>query len=212
MNELRAGFARRDITPPLGTPSSLGLFTAVTEIWDPLSATAVVVEAGAQRVALVGLDLCGLLGASHRGIREAVETSTGIAADSVVLNVSHSHSAPYISVELQEVLRPFGLRVHDDDYAEALQAAVVAAVAEAADRAVPATVAVGRGPVVRVAGNRRPKLPDGPTVHRYGRPPEELRALPEGMIDPEVAVIRFEGRDAAALGAVLSYSCHPTAS
>jgi neutral ceramidase len=209
---LRAGFARRDITQPLGTPSSLGLFTAVTEIWDPLTATAAVLESDDVRIALVGLDLCGLLEASHRAIREAVARATGIEAENVILNVSHSHSAPYISADLQELLRPFGLRLHDDDYAAALQAAVVEAVGEATDRAVPVRVAVGRGHVDRVAGNRRPKLPDGRTVHRYGRPPEELRALPEGLIDPEVAVIRFDGDDGRTVGAILSYSCHPTAS
>jgi neutral ceramidase len=209
---LRAGFARRDITQPLGTPSSLGLFTAVTEIWDPLSATAVVLESDDARIAIVGLDLCGLLEASHRAIRDAVATRTGIPAEHVILNVSHSHSAPYISADLQELLRPFGLRLHDDDYAVALEEAVVEAVGEAADRVVPVTAAVGRGRVERVAGNRRPKLPDGRTVHRYGRPPQEIRELPEGLIDPEVAVVRFDRKDGRALGAILSYSCHPTAS
>ena len=63
---LRAGVARRDITQPLGTPSSLGLFRTVTEVWDPLSATAVVLESDGEWIALVGLDLCGLLEASHR--------------------------------------------------------------------------------------------------------------------------------------------------
>lgn len=212
MDALRAGFARRDITQPLGTPSSLGLFTTVTEIWDPLSATAVVLESDGERIALVGLDLCGLLEASHHAIRRAVAAATGIAASHVVLDVSHSHSAPYISADLQELLRPFGLRLHDDDYAAALQQAVVEAVGEAADRAVPVRVAVGRGLVDRVAGNRRPKLPDGRTVHRYGRPPEELRALPQGLIDPEVSVLRFDRSDGSAIGAILSYSCHPTAS
>jgi hypothetical protein len=210
---LRAGFARRDITQPLGTPSSLGLFTAVTEVWDPLSATAVVLEGGGgERVALVGLDLCGLLEASHRSIRDAVAARTGIPAERVVLNVSHSHSAPYLSADLQELLRPYGLRLHDDAYAASLVVAVADAVAEAADRAVPAEVAVGRGHVERVAGNRRPKLPDGRTVHRYGRPPEELRALPEGLIDPEAMVVRFDRPDGGLIGAILSYSCHPTAS
>jgi neutral ceramidase len=212
VDDLRAGFARRDITQPLGTPSSLGLFTVVSEIWDPLSATAVVLESAGARIALVGLDLCGLLEASHRAIREAVAAATGIPAGDVILNVSHSHSAPYISADLQELLRPFGLRLHDDDHAARLQQAVVEAVGEAADRAVPVHAAVGRGLVERVAGNRRPRLPDGRTVHRYGRPPAELRALPEGLIDPEVAVVRFDGRDGRPVGAILSYSCHPTAS
>ena len=71
MADLRAGFARRDITQPLGTPSSLGLNVPVEEIWDPLTATACVVEAGGERFAIVGMDLCGLLAASHTAIAKA---------------------------------------------------------------------------------------------------------------------------------------------
>ena len=117
MADLRAGFARRDITQPLGTPSSLGLNVPVEEIWDPLTATACVVEAGGERFAIVGMDLCGLLAASHTAIREAVAAATegAIPADRVVVNASHSHSAPYLSDELQELLRPFGLRLQDED-------------------------------------------------------------------------------------------------
>lgn len=212
MAELRAGFARRDITQPVGSPASLSLFATVDEIWDPLSATALVLESGGTRVAIVGLDLCGLLEASHRGIRQAVQAATGISADRVVLNVSHSHSAPYLSAELQTLLRPHGLRLMDDAYADDVTAAVAAAVTEAADRTVPVSVGVGRGTVERVASSRRPKTPDGATHSRYGRPVEPfLRDLPEGLIDPEVAVVRFDGGDSRPVGALLSYACHPTA-
>ncbi|MEA2169601.1 MAG: hypothetical protein QOF76_2901, partial [Solirubrobacteraceae bacterium] len=214
MTDLRAGFASRDITQPLGSPSSLGLHLTVSEIWDPLLASACVLEGGGERVAIVGVDLCGLLEASHRAIREAVAAATGgaIAADRVIVNVSHSHSAPYLSDELQELLRPFGLRLQDDDYAAALPGLVAEAVVEAADRAVPVSVAMGRGRVDRVAGNRRPRRADGQVVHRWGRPPQELRDLPEGLIDPDVAVVRFLGADGAGVGAMMTYACHPTAS
>src|SRR4029079_16436765 len=94
---------------------------------------------------------------SHRHIREAVAARTGLAADRVVLNVSHSHSAAYISAALQELLRPYGLRLQDDDYAAALETVLVEAVEEAADRTVPAHAAVGRGTGARGAGNPRPK-------------------------------------------------------
>ena len=213
MSELRAGFARRDITQPLGTPSSLGLTVPVTEIWDQLLASACVVESGGERAAIVGVDLCGVLEGSHQAIRERVASATrgAIAADHVVVNVSHSHSAPYLSDELQELLRPFGLRIHDDDYAATLPGLVADAVVEAADRAVPVTVAVGRGRVDRVAGNRRPRRADGSVVHRWGRPPQELRDLPEGLIDPDVAVVRFAGAGGP-VGVLMTYACHPTAS
>jgi neutral/alkaline ceramidase-like enzyme len=213
MTQVRAGFARRDITQPLGSPSSLGLNVAVAEIWDPLTATACVLESDGQRIAIVGVDLCGLLEGSHQAIRERVAASTrgAIRADHVVVNVSHTHSAPYLSDELQDLLRPFGLRLQDNDYAASLPGLVADAVVEAADRAVPVSVSVGRGRVEHVAGNRRPRREDGRVVHRWGRPPQELRDLPEGLIDPEVAVVRFEANGAAA-GALMVYACHPTAS
>ncbi len=213
MTQLRAGFGRRDITQPLGTPSSLGLRVLVEDVWDPLTATACVLEDAGQRVAIVGLDLCGLLAASHLAIREAVARATGgaIPLDNVILNVSHSHSAPYLSDDAQGILRPFGLRLQDDAYAAALPGLVADAEVEAADRAEPVQVSVGRGRVEKVAANRRPRNAEGRTVHRYGRPPQELRDLPEGLIDPEVAVIRFTGRTGAA-GAVMVYACHATSS
>jgi neutral ceramidase len=215
MAELRAGFARRDITQPLGTPSSLGLNVPVTDIWDPLTATACVVESKGERVAIVGMDLCGLLGASHTAIREAVATASGgaVPVDHVVVNVSHSHSAPYLSDELQGLLRPLGLRLQDDDYAASLPRLVAEAVIEAADRAVPVSASFGRGEVERVAGNRRPRRADGHVVHRWGRPPQELRDLPQGLIDSEVAVIRFDAAGAPGpVGTLMVYACHPTAS
>src|SRR3954452_15762448 len=149
MSDLRAGFARRDITQPLGSPSSLGLHVPVTEIWDPLLASACVLEGDAGRVAIVGVDLCGLLAASHDAIRNAVAAATGgaIPADHVIVNVSHSHSAPYLSDELQEMLRPFGVRLQDDAYAGALPGLVADAVVEAADRAVPVRTSLGRARV-----------------------------------------------------------------
>src|SRR3954447_15154790 len=107
MTQLRAGFARRDITQPIGTPASLGLRVDITEIWDPLFASACVLESDGERVAIVGLDLCGLLAESHLRIRSAVASATrgAIPSDRVILNVSHSHSAPYLSDELQDLLR-----------------------------------------------------------------------------------------------------------
>jgi neutral ceramidase len=65
--------------------------------------------------------------------------------------------------------------------------------------------------VERVASNRRPRLPSGKTVHRYGRPPEELKTLSEGLIDPDVLMVRFDRLDGTPLGAFCNYACHPTA-
>ena len=210
--QLVAGFARKDITPALGTPSGLSLRMPVDDIWDPLLATVLVLEAEGRRVVVVGLDLMGILEATHREIRARVGLAVGVDPNLVVLNASHTHSAPYLSAELQELLRPHGLRLMDDAYAESVSGAVAEGAAEAASRLTAVDVAVGRAAVDRVAANRRARLRDGRVVHRYGRPPIELRELDEGLIDPEVAVARFvESNGSRLVGSVAIYACHPTA-
>jgi hypothetical protein len=209
---LRAGIARRDITPHLGSPAGLSLTLPVRSIWDPLSATALVLDGDDGPWAIVGLDLCGILAATHLGIRRVVAAATGIPVERVVLNVSHSHSAPYVSADAQVLLRPFGLRLTDDDYEPMLAGEVASAVAEALACLRPVgAVGAARGRVERVAANRRPVGPDGRVIHRYGRPPDWMRELPEGLIDPDAAVIRLDDPDGAPVATILSYACHPTA-
>jgi neutral/alkaline ceramidase-like enzyme len=209
---LRAGFARRDITPDLGTPSGLSLRDPVETVWDPLTVTVLVFEANGERAAVAGADLMGILEATHRQIRERVGRAIGADPDLVVLNASHTHSAPYLSRDLQAALGPLGLRVMDDEYADSVAARVAEAAIEAAARLAPVTVAAGRGGVERVASNRRPRLPDGRVVHRYGRAPAELRALAEGVIDRDVAVVQFANAESGRpIGVLAVYACHPTA-
>jgi neutral/alkaline ceramidase-like enzyme len=209
---LEAGFGRRDITPDLGTPSGLSLRDPVDAIWDPLTVTVLVLDANGERAAVAGVDLMGILEATHRQIRERIGRAIGADPDLVVLNASHTHSAPYLSSDLQAELGPLGLRVMDDQYADFVAGRVAEAAIEAAARLTPVTVAAGRGRVERVAGNRRPRLPDGRVVHRYGRPAAELRALPEGVIDPDVAVLRFANAESGEpMGVLAVYACHPTA-
>ena len=210
---LRAGFARRDITQPLGTPSSLGP-----------------VHGGDRGLGSADRDGSRARVGRHRGSRWSGSTCAGCwrprigrsarrsrpppgsPPDDVVLNVSHSHSAPYVSADLQELLRPFGLRVHDDDYAAALQRG-----GRRGRRRGGRSRRTGpRSPSGAGASSASPATAgrscrDGRTVHRYGRPPEELRALPEGLIDPEVAVVRFARGGRPSRRGDPVYACHPTA-
>jgi len=210
MYGLQAGFARRDITPDLGMRNSLGVTCVATEIWDPLYATALYLEEGNERAVLVGADTCAFLDAADRAIRGAVGRELGLEPGRVILIASHTHSGPYLSTEASELIAPHGLAVIEEEYVDRLTRRIVEAAREAADRSVPAHVAFGRGRVDRLASNRRVRL-DGRVVHRYGRPPEELRALPEGCIDAECGVIRVVAARGGTLGVVVGYACHPTA-
>src|SRR5579862_1705770 len=117
MHNLKAGFARRDITQPLGSPALYGPTAVVGEIWDPLYATAAYLEDGQQRAVVVGADVCEILEQAQSDICAAVGKAVGVPAERVLLNGSHTHSAPYVSTELQELMTPYGLKTLGLDYA-----------------------------------------------------------------------------------------------
>src|SRR5688572_29410133 len=93
---LRAGFARRDITPPLGTP--LGGYPVedrrAEAIRDPLNVSVIVLERKGLKVALVSLDWIIIEFAEVEQIRKAVYAQTGIAPDNITIFAIQSHSAP----------------------------------------------------------------------------------------------------------------------
>jgi hypothetical protein len=211
MATLRAGFARREITPPIGAPLMHNLQWRNESVTDPLFATALVLDDGERRAVVVGTDLCGILARPHREFREAAGEAIGVDPAEVVLNVSHSHAAPYVSSDLHEIVAPYGRQVVTPEYVASVRDAIADAAVEALARAEPAVVAVGRAIVHEVGANRRPTLPDGRTVHRYGRPPADLQALPEGLIDPWVTGISFERPGGGTIGTVVGYTCHLTA-
>jgi neutral ceramidase len=208
---LTAGFARRDITPAVGGPALYGVTCFIDQIWDPLEVTALVLDDGEERVAIAGCDISAILEHPYREMTAEIGEAIGVAPQRVWLNSSHTHSAPYLSTELQELLDPYGLIAVDYDYVDEVRKALIEAMREAAERMEPASLSIGRGRVERVAANRRVKLPDGHTIHRYARAPVEWRRLEEGLIDPMVTAVRFDRQDGSALGAIVSYSCHPTA-
>jgi hypothetical protein len=136
-------------------------------------------------VAIVAFDLIGLRGETQvAAIKERVQAVTGIAPARIFLNCSHTHYGPAIGSE-----REGGDRPEATAYSEALphHVAGVVATADAARR--PVTLAAGRG-AVRVGINRRERKPEGRIV---------LGQNPEGTLDSEVEVWRFDAAGGAAV-------------
>src|SRR5579871_6398398 len=210
MNDVRVGFARREITPDLGSPALYGISCRVEEIWDPLYVTAVVLQDRSETAVVIATDLAETLGETHIELRNSVAQAIGIAPEHVMLNTSHSHSAPYLHVEVQRLLDPYGVVAVDYEYVDRVRQQMVAAVGEAVENAAPVSLHFGRAEVDRVAGNRRVRDATGRTISRIGQAPAEHRALPEGLIDPVVSVVRFDDADQRPIGAVVNYACHPT--
>src|SRR5690606_25660333 len=98
---MNIGWARTDISPT--RPAALGGMTTLriaTEVMDPLTATALVLEAPYQAdddqpLVLVGCDLRSIREDLTEGVRaEVLKRIPGLDPMRIILNATHTHTAP----------------------------------------------------------------------------------------------------------------------
>jgi len=198
-SSFRAGAGRVTITPPLTVPhAGWGAQTHVfadgieTDLW----ATVLVLDDGRETAALVDLDLVIVTHAEAEAIRAAVARILEIEPRAVRVSLTHNHAGPAPS---DWDWAGNGRAAHKAYYG-LLPDMVAGAARIARANLRPARVGVGTGES-RVAVNRREIAPDG-------RPATGVN--PNGLIDPQVLVVRIDGGDGSALGAIVGYTMHPT--
>src|SRR5687767_12986575 len=93
-SNIKAGFAERDITPPLGSevPGGYGKSFA-RSFHDPCKVRAAVFDDGKRRVALVGTDTLIIPRQVVLDARALIAKQCGITPDCVMIGASHSHSS-----------------------------------------------------------------------------------------------------------------------
>ena len=142
---LKAGFARVDITPPLGAELSGYFYTRYAKgVLDPLQINAVAVSNGTDTVVLMAIDFIGINLEYMDRIRSLVSERVGIPAEHVLIAALHQHTScclhsdknriaaltdgAYISV----LLRKFGdaAQMAMDDLKEAVMSTAAREVAE----------------------------------------------------------------------------------
>ncbi|MFA0749397.1 neutral/alkaline non-lysosomal ceramidase N-terminal domain-containing protein, partial [Fervidibacter sp.] len=137
----KVGFGEVDITPPIGV--WLTGFAARTkpcdDIHDPLSARALVLENGqGQRAAILALDLIALTDEQVATIRQLVREWTGIQPQNLLINCSHTHSAPAIGQ-----LAPSSMGIADPVYLDLMVRKAATAVKLACDNLLDAKLFFG---------------------------------------------------------------------
>jgi hypothetical protein len=162
-----------------------------TGVLDDLYSTAVVLDDGSTKVALVGNDLIYMEASLASVIRERIAEQTDIPGDNVLLNASHTHSGPSISV-----LSPDPV---DLEYREWVIQRIADTVARANAALEPASLAIGEAEGL-FAVNRR-KVVDGTSS-----------MLPnyEDTVDNRARVVRVDRLDGSVLAIVFSAACHGT--
>jgi hypothetical protein len=212
---LRIATFQADVTPPLGTPLCHGMVMPAKKILDPLSARGIILFAKGGPIVLCAFDWTGFSNEGNDVVRDALAAAVGTSRDRVAVHTVHQHNAPGIDFTTEKILVEFGLSGKMFDVAVANDAIkrVAKAAAEAAKNPRRLThIGCGLGKVEKVASTRRVLNPDG--TLRFWRSSKggskEMKAAPEGLIDPYVRLLSFWDGDRP-LASLTYYACHPCA-
>ena len=91
---LKAGFARLDVTPPLGTfvPGAYANRFSET-VLDPIYINALAISLGEETVLLVAADFLAIRMEYAKELREEIAARTGLPAGNIMIHALHQHSA-----------------------------------------------------------------------------------------------------------------------
>ena len=188
----QVGAAKRDITPQEPVPMwGYGArHAALSEgVLDPLFASAVVIQAGDGKLAIVGLDLGRSPSeASLARIRERIKAEAGI--EHALIAGSHSHHGPVLELS-DEPGKGQGRFDATLRYYQHMEDAIVAAIVEANQRLVPAKLASGTVELEGYNRNRHTKLKPAP-------------------LDKSLNVLRFDNMAGEPIAVLVNFTGHPT--
>jgi hypothetical protein len=200
-DELQAGVAVVDITPPIGYRMA-GYFNERlnTGTHDPLQAKALVLRQGDEQAALVFCDLVGISRQVSERARELAAKKTGIPAANILITATHSHTGPLYAGALWQyfhdrAIADQGTDPHEKiDYAAALATKIGEAIDKAANSVRHVALFAGVARQEGLSFNRRFHLKDGTVQFNPGKlNPNIVR--PAGPIDPDVGLLRFRTGD-----------------
>ncbi|MGQ9728223.1 MAG: neutral/alkaline non-lysosomal ceramidase N-terminal domain-containing protein [Candidatus Fervidibacter sp.] len=192
----KAGFGEADITPPIGVwlTGFVGRTKPCDDIHDPITAKALVLENGrGERAAILGLDLIALTENQVYAIRKLISDWTGIKPQNLLINCSHTHSAPAVGGVNPSMGTP------DPSYLDVMVRKAATAVKLACDNLKEAKLFFGKAEC-DIGINRRQKTINGRIV---------IGQNPEGFVDREVSVLaaKLDGTDFWLIA--FSHPCHP---
>ncbi len=199
---MKAGFARIDITPPLGSVL-IGYYDPryADGIITPLEANAVAFSDGENTVAMVALDLLGVRQDTWDDIRYEISKKTGLPYEAIILCCTHTHTGPAVS---KGFLFP-----PDDNYTSILFRKICDAITLAIADMKEATPYVARTQSEELTFIRRFRKTDGSSETNPSNKsnPNDIVG-PIGEPDNTVQLIRFE-REGAADIAIVNFQTHP---
>ena len=199
-NNLKIGYARVNITPPMGV-NIAGYFKVriADGVLDELEACAVAVGSGDSKAIIITIDHCGLDKVFLNEWRERIEAATGVSKEAVFIHCTHTHQGPVL---LKNHTNPL-TQQYEIFLASRVVDVAVFALADMKD----AKMGIGTGEAKNVAFIRRYRMKDGTAKTNPGVNNPDIVA-PIGITDESVHVVRFD-REGAESVVLVNFANHP---
>ncbi len=198
---LKAGFARLDITPPLGTCLA-GYFykRPADDILDPLYVSAIAFDDGEKKAVILSIDNLGINQDILFEIRDSIAEACGTVREAVYITCTHTHLAPGMNQ---------GHHSSDNqpEYASFLGKKAVDAARLAMRDLAPATLSYTRGEAKDVSFLRRYRMKDGAAATNPGYlNPDVVGFIGEVDEQSQLLVIKREGKPEIG---IVNFQVHP---
>lgn len=213
--EFRAGFARVDITPPLGTymPGYYQIRRA-TEVLDPLEINMVAFSDGKETALVAQFDTEALSDVTADLMRDAIVKATGVKRDAILLHASHTHDGGQLAYKATCGSMAVTEGKWDEKFNATDRVYLDFCVTRAADAAVnairdlkSAALSIGRSRAERISFGRRYLMKNGKVQTNPGtNNPDIVR--PVGTADDEVQVVRIDRKGGKPI-AIINFQTHP---
>jgi len=200
MSNLKAGFSRVNINPPMGI-DIMGYFIPrhADGILDDLEIVVLALECGDVKSLLISIDHCGIEQVLNAELRKGASEATGIPMEHIMISATHTHTAPRLEKNSEDAL----VR----EYTSFVESRVKDAAQFAVDDLKNAKMGYGKGVAPNVAFIRRYVMKDGSVKTNPGvNNPDIVR--PIGKTDDSVNVIRFD-REGADSIVFVNFANHP---
>ena len=210
-SELRAATWETDATPPVGGQLA---YQEAERVVDPLSARGIVLSAPGGPIVIAAVDWIAISNGGYDAWRMSLAEAAGTDPSRVSIHALHQHDAPGCDFSLEQMMLAHGKETgrFDAPFAWNVISNASASVRQALQETVPVThVGTGKAKVEKFASTRRLLGPDGNVMFvRYTSTGdrEELRQMPEGLIDPYVRVVSL-WNGGEPIVAMTYYATHP---
>ena len=200
MNDLKAGFARVNINPPIGI-SIMGYFKPryAVGILDDLEVVVLALKCGDVKSLFISIDHCGIEQVINAQIRKGASEVAGIPIEHIMISATHTHTTPFLEKDSENIL----VR----EYTYFVELRVKDAARFAVDDLKDAKIEYGKGVAPNVTFVRRYVMKDGNVKTNPGVNNPNI-VCPIGDADESVNVIRFD-REGANTIVFVNFANHP---